>query len=379
MKSTIYIITFFISLLFACSKKTEQQTPPGAEKLANDIVTFTVAQEASAKIKTGLMEERLVSSSIKVSGRLEAPPQNLVTISAPFAGFVKSTELLQGMVVKKGQILAEMQHPDYIQFQQDYLEAKGQLDFLDAEYKRQQELAKENINSEKSLQQAKSNYTSTLAKVQGLKAKLTLMNLDIVTVEKGEFSSVMRLYSPIDGFVTDIRVNIGKYVSPIDVMFKIVNTKHLHAELRVFEKDVLSISKGQTITFMLGADTTKRKAEVYLVGREIGEDRTVNVHGHIEKEEVGFMPGMYLHGEIETNPIKATVLPREAVVSHEGTPYIFVSIGSQQYKMIAVQTGVEVDGMIQVMLPEKFDGSQPVVVTGAYSLLSKMKNGQPEF
>jgi membrane fusion protein, heavy metal efflux system len=379
MKSTIYMLSLSVLLMAACSKKSGSETQTESTASTPDVIVLTEAQEKMANIRTGLMEEREMSSSIKVSGRLEAPPQNLVTVSTPFAGFVKSTELLQGMLIRKGQVLAEMQHPDYIQVQQDYLEMKSQLEFLEAEYKRQELLAKDQINSEKSLQQAKSNYTSALAKVQGLKAKLQLMNLDLIAVEKGEFSSVIRLYSPIDGYVTDVGVNIGKYVNPTDAMFKIVSTQHLHAELKVFEKDVMNIRKGQIITFTLGGDTMKRKAEVYLVGREIGEDRTITVHGHLVKEESGLMPGMYLHGEIETNPIKVTVLPRDAVVSHEGTPYIFTSMGLHQYKLVAVQTGVEIDGVISVLLPEGFDRSQPIVIQGAYTLLSKMKNSEPEF
>jgi cobalt-zinc-cadmium efflux system membrane fusion protein len=363
----------------ACSKKSEETTQAENPESKSDVIVFTEAQEKSTNISTGKIEEREMSLSIKVSGRLEAPPQNLVTVSTPFAGFVKSTELLQGMLIRKGQVLAEMQHPDYIQVQQDYLEMKSQLEFLEAEYKRQELLAKDQINSEKSLQQAKSNYTSTLAKVQGLKAKLQLMNLDLTAVEKGEFSSVIRLYSPIDGYVTDVSVNIGKYVNPTDVMFKIVSTQHLHAELKVFEKDVMNIRKGQVITFTLGGDTMKRKAEVYLVGREIAADRTITVHGHIVKEESGLMPGMYLNGVIESNPIKATVLPREAVVSHEGAAYIFTSQGSHQYKIVPVQAGVEAEGVISIQLPEGFDRNQPIVIQGAYTLLSKMKNGEPEF
>jgi len=379
MKPTYKIWAVSFLILAACSKQKEIESPIENEKPVSDVIVLTQAQEASAKIKTGRIKEQWVSSSIKVSGQLEAPPQNVVTISAPFAGFVKSTELLQGMVIKKGQVLAEMQHPDYIQFQQDYLEAKGQLDFLEAEYVRQKELAKENINSEKSFQQAKANYTSALSKVQGLKAKLLLMNLDLAVVEKGEFSSVMRLYSPIDGYVADVKVNIGKYVTPVDLMFKIISTEHLHAELRVFEKDVLKIRKGQSITFTLGGDTTRRKAEVYLVGHEIGEDRTVRVHGHLKKEESKLLPGMYLQGEIETSPVKASVVPREAVVSFEGNPAIFILAAPQQYKMVSVQTGVEVDGSIEISFPDGDYQNQPVVVVGAYSLLSKMKNGEPEF
>ncbi len=179
---------------------------------------------------SGKVEQRNVSGVIKANGMLDIPPQNLVTISAPLGGFIKSTELLQGMRVRKGQIVAILEHPDYIQLQEDYFVNKSQLDFLLIEYQRQQELAKENVNALKTLQQSRSNYFGTKAKVEGLQAKLKLINIDATELEKGKIKSTINLYSPIAGFVTQVNVNIGMYVNPTDVMFRIIDTEHLHAE-----------------------------------------------------------------------------------------------------------------------------------------------------
>ncbi len=77
------------------------------------------------------------------------------------AGFLKSTELLQGMKVSKGQVIAVLQNADYIQLQQDYMDYKSQLEYLDAEYKRQQELEKENVNSQKKIRPWKTRQSNT--------------------------------------------------------------------------------------------------------------------------------------------------------------------------------------------------------------------------
>jgi hypothetical protein len=108
-----------------------------------------------------------------------------VSISAPLGGFVKSTDLLQGMHVNKGQVVVVMEHPDYIQLQQDYLENKNQLEFLDQEYQRQLALSKENVNALKAVQQSKAAYLGTLAKVEGLRAKLKLININPKDIESG--------------------------------------------------------------------------------------------------------------------------------------------------------------------------------------------------
>ena len=45
--------------------------------------------------------------------------------------------------------------------------------------------------------------------------------------------SAINIYAPISGYVTEVNANIGKYTNT-DMLFEIVDTKHLHAELTVF-------------------------------------------------------------------------------------------------------------------------------------------------
>ena len=85
---------------------------------------LTDAQMKSAGVETGKLEMKKISSVLKVNGRVDVPPQNLVSISIPLGGYLRSTDLLTGTYVSKGQTLALMEDPQYIQLQQDYLTAK---------------------------------------------------------------------------------------------------------------------------------------------------------------------------------------------------------------------------------------------------------------
>lgn len=349
-------------------------------------VELTPEQVLTAGIATGAVEYRTLSGTIKVNGTLDVPPQQLVSISAPMGGFLKSSELLQGKHVNKGQIIATLQDPAYIQLQQDYLEAVSQQEYLKAEYERQEELATENINARKTLQQAKANYLSVQAKAAGLKAKLKLVNINPAQLEKGDIQSTINLYAPISGYVTEVNVNLGKYVSPTDVMFEIVDTEHLHAELTVFEKDVPLLKVGQKVRFILANETTERMATVYLVGREISTDRTVRVHCHLDKEDKNLLPGMYLTAFVETKNLRLSAVPEQAIVNYEGTDYIFIMDNEEghkeagnHYKAIPVKTGIKELGYVELVLPKEFDvPNTKVIVKGAYDLLAKLKNSESE-
>lgn len=346
-------------------------------------VELTPEQVLTAGLESGKVEYRTLSGTIKVNGTLDVPPQQLVSISAPMGGFLKSSELLQGKHVTKGQVIATLQDPAYIQLQQDYLEAISQQEYLKAEYERQEELSRENINARKTLQQARANYQSMQARASGLKAKLKLVNINPDRLDRDDIQSVISLYAPISGYVTEVNVNLGKYVSPTDVMFEIVDTEHLHAELTVFEKDVPLLTVGQKVRFILANEIAERMATVYLVGREISTDRTVRVHCHLDKEDKNLLPGMYLTAFVETKNINLPAVPEQAIVNYEGTDYIFIAEeGNKEdhhYKAIPVKTGVKELGYVEVLLPKDFNiDNTKVIIKGAYDLLGKLKNSENE-
>jgi cobalt-zinc-cadmium efflux system membrane fusion protein len=372
--ASIYFITLL--LISSCSKTKEStdQKQQAVASSANQVV-LTDAQIKLLDIRLGKVENRQISGVVKANGMLDVPPQNLVTISAPLGGFVKYTELLQGQKVKKGQVLVIMEHPDYIQMQQDYLDSRSQLDYLELEFKRQQELAKDNVNAIKTLQQSKSNYYSTKAKVEGLKAKLRLVNINTTDIEAGEIKNTISILSPINGFITQVHINIGMHVNPTEVMVKIVDTDHLHAEAQVFEKDLPKLAIGQKVRIRLSNETKERLAKVYLIGKEITPERTVRVHCHLTGEDPTLIPGLYFSAVIETNETSAAVLPNEAMVSYNGKNYVFVVNDGDPhlFDMTEIAKGISEDGYTAVELPGS-DLRKSIVIKGTYELLGMLKN-----
>ena len=375
----ILSILFIALIVSSCGSKSEEASKDEHHEEEESVVELSPEQVKTINLKLGKLEMKDLSGAIKVNGMLDVPPQNLVSISAPLGGFVKSTELLQGMKVAKGQVIVVMQHPDYIQMQQDYLDTKSQLEYLEMEYKRQQELSKDNVNSQKTLQQAKSQYESASAKNAGLKAKMMLVGINSEKLTSQTIQSAITITSPISGYVTSVNVNIGMYVNPTDVMFKIVDTEHLHAELTVFEKDVPKIKIGQKVRFTLANETVERTATVYLIGREINSDRTVRIHCHLDKEDLDLLPGMYLKAYVEAGTQNLPAIPDQAIINFEGKDYIFVAdTEANHYKMIEITKGISELGYTEINLGNGVSNESLIVINGAYDILAKMKNSEEE-
>jgi len=397
---TLFILTVFIGsgLVMSCGSKSEQEAEAEGHESHNEeenTVEFTEAQYKTADIELGKVENKQISGTIKVNGMLDVPPQQMASISVPLGGFLKSTPLLQGSRVTKGQVIAIVENLEFIRLQQDYMEAKNQLEFAKSDYERQQELAKENVNAQKTLQQSKTTFVTWEGKLSSLREQLKMLNIDAASVEPASIKSTMNLYSPITGYVTEVNVNIGKYVNPTDILFEIVDTEHLHAELTVFEKDVPKLKIGQKVRFTLANETKERRATVYLLSREISADRTIRIHCHIDKEDTNLLPGMYLQAIVETGGLEVPALPDKAIVDFQGKKYIFYQLMEQphaalkgedqdehkqeyHFSMIEVQTGNSELGFTEVMLPKDFPDAAQIVVKNAYAILSKIKNSEEE-
>ncbi|MDP1763686.1 MAG: efflux RND transporter periplasmic adaptor subunit [Sediminibacterium sp.] len=372
------IILLNISLLFsACAggKKEEQQTEI---KTVENVIMLTDAQLKNAGVQTGNLEKQSISSILKVNGMIDVPPQNMITISVPLGGYLKYTKLLPGMYVKKGESIAIMEDQQYIQLQQDYLTAKAKLVFARQEYERQKELNQSKASSDKVYQQSVADYTSLEVLVKSLAEKLKLIGINPANSNVNNISKSISISSPINGFVSKVNVNIGKYVTPADVLFEIVNPADIHLVLTVFEKDVNKLFIGQKLIAYTNSNPEKKyPCKIILIGKDFSDDKSVEVHCHFATYDKTLIPGMYMNAEIEVKSSNAIVLPSDAIVSFENKQYVFITKGNNQFEMTEVKTGSTENGFTEIMIDEKY-ANEVFVVKGAYALLMKLKNTADE-
>lgn len=374
-----YIIILMAVLLNSCgSKNTSPENK--TDSVAETKVSLTEAQIKNAGIETGVPVSKTMSSILKVNGVIDVPPQNMVSISFPLGGYLKSTKLLPGMHVAKGEALAVLEDPQYIQLQQDYLMAKAKLNFLEADFNRQKELNSSKASSDKIFQQAKADYESQKVLVKSLNEKLLLIGINPLTLTEENLSRSVNIYSPINGFVSEVNVNIGRYVSPTDVLFELVNPEDVHLNLTVFEKDVNKLSIGQkVITYTNQNPDKKYDAEIILVSRNLDANRAAQVHCHFDKYDKQLLPGMFMNAEVKILSNDALTIPESAVVRWQNKNYVFVNEGNNSFQMTEVQTGIAENGLIELITDSKDDwASKKLVTQNAYSVLMKMKNSAEE-
>lgn len=373
----IIITAIILILVSSCSSKQSTDKSNELGELAEEKVVLTTAQLKNAAITLGDIEQRELSSLIKVNGKIDVPPQNMVSVSMPLGGYLKTTKLLPGMHLTKGEIIATMEDLQYIQLQQEYLITKSKLQFAETEFNRQKELNQSKAVSDKVFQQTQMEYNSEKISLSALAEKLKLINIVPQQLTESNLSKSVNMYSPIDGFVSKVNVNIGKYVNPADVLFELVNTSDIHLNLKIFEKDLEKLSIGQKVIANTNLSDKKHICEIILISQDISDDGTAEVHCHFKNYDKTLLPGMYMNAEIEINNTNSFVLPEDAVVFYEGKEYIFISKGKNEFTLKRVETGKQENNLIEI-LNGKLVEKEQIVTKGAYTLLMSLKNKTDE-
>ena len=377
----IKILSAIVTLIVLSACGSKEETPK--EEVTNEIntkeiVSLTVAQAKNAAITFCKIEEKEVSSILKLNGKIDVPPQNLISVSIPMGGYLKSTDLLPGAVVKKGQVIATLEDQQYIKLQQDYLISKVKLKTVEGEYLRQKELNLSKASSDKVFQLAEAEYKNAQINLKALDENLKLIGLNPDNLNETSISKRIPITSPIDGYVSKVNANIGKYLTPSEVLFELVNVDDIHLNLNVYEKDLAKLAIGQKLVAFTNTQADKKyKCEIILIGHSLTMEKNTEVHCHFENYDKRLVPGMYMNAEIELNNVKANTLPEEAVIRFGNSEFIFLELENNQFEMIQVETGVREKGVIEILNSNQFLNKK-VVLNGAYSLLMKLKNQEEE-
>lgn len=361
------------ALFFAgsCGPKEEVAS---TDAVVENTVALSAAQLKNANISLGKIEKKSISSVLKVNGRIDVPPQNMISVSVPMGGYLKSTSLLPGMHLNRGEVIATMEDQQYIQLQQDYLTAKARLNFSASEYQRQKELNISKATSDKVFQQTETDYLTEKINVKSLAERLKLIGINPDKLDENTISKSIKIYSPIDGYVSKVNVNVGKFTQPSEVLFELINPADIHLALTIFERDLAKLSIGQKVFAYTNSQPEKRhECEIILIGKNLSEERSTEVHSHFEDYDKSLVPGMYMNADIEIQNNSAYALPEEAVVRFENNQYIFLADKEGEYIIQEVKTGSNENGFIEIIAGDKLI-DKSIVLKGAYNLLMTMKN-----
>jgi len=366
-------------LVFAACNTAAPKSETTALELATNQVELDSSQLRMAGIVTGKAETKDISSTLTVNGVVDVPPQNIVSVSFPLGGYLKSTRLLPGMRVRKGEVIGTIEDQALVQLQQDYLVTQSKLDYLKQDLERQRILNENKVNADKVLQQVSTEVESQQVLLKGYGEKLRLVGLQPEQLTSENLSRSVALRSPINGYVSKVNVNIGKYVNPTDVLFELINPDDMHGALTVFEKDMAKLRVGQRVSMQfVDEPEIEYPGEILIFTRNVDENRSGTVHCHFEKMPDHLMPGMFLNATVFLDKRKALTVPEEAVVRFGNNQFVFRQVKPLTFEMVQVETESAGKGLLAISSTAMNLENEELVLANAYSVLGKLKNSAEE-
>lgn len=301
-----------------------EASPAGHE--AENTITLTDEQLKTVGIEIGAIEQKQLSATMKANGFLRVPNNNKANATSLFGGIIKTLDVEIGDFVKRGQAIATISNPQFIQLQEEYLSINSSIAFAEQELARQQDLSEGDVGAKKNLQRAAAEWNTLRTRKASLRQQLQLMGINPETLSDANMKSSLTVKSPISGVVSNVFAKLGSYVDVSSPIADLVENSALHLDLQVFEKDIPFIKTGQEINFVVTNSPNKTyRAEVYNIGSSFNSDsRTIAIHCDVIGDKTGLIDGMNITGIVDLGGGVGPAVPNDAIVNADGKYYIFL-------------------------------------------------------
>lgn len=358
----------------------------GGEEHQEEGLHLSRAQAETIGLEFGSLYYIKINDFVKATGSLGLPPNAYSSVSAKTNGIIKSTtKFVEGNYIQKGAIIAYLENADLIIKQQDYLEAKAQLNLKKLDVDRQKTLVESNAGVTKNLQNAQAEVAVLDAKTQGLAKQLSFLGISTSNLSPSTIKQQIAIVAPMSGYISKINFHNGMYAQSSISLMDIISSEHLHLELDVFEKDIANIKKGQKISYTVPAlGQSVYYGTVEVIGKEFNTNsKTIRVHGHLDGTKPTFLKDLFINAKIYLNDVESSALPEKAIIKDGANSFIYVANEKAndkeiEFEQIGVVTGATDNGFTAVKLIDTIPDDMRIVTKGAYYVYAQSKAGELE-
>ena len=260
-----------------------------------------------------------------------------VVILSEFQGALKNLFVREGQLVKKGELLAEINDSGLKeQLDQMLIQANYTKDNFD----RVKRLWEKNIGSEMQFLKAKSDFETNNKMVEQIRDQL----------------SKTKIYAPFDGEIDEIISNLGSNLVPGSPILRVVNLDKIYAEAQVPEKYVSSIELGTEALVSIPLLNKEVTSKIVQSGNFINpNNRTFRVEAPVENKDKRIKQNLNARIKIKNySNIKALVVPLRVIREDaSGRPFIYKLAETDKKDIlltvkIFVETGANNDEEIEI-------------------------------
>lgn len=378
LRASIVTALCLAALAVGCRPKSEEPAPAKARGEDVDVELSERALEA-AHLAFAKPVPAPRQQSVTAAGTIEFTPSRVARIGPSVAGRISSVPVAPGQKITKGATVVTLESVELGRAQAEFAIAKSNADVSVAELEREKRLMANGASSERAVALAEAETRTSSAEVKAAHARLS-------TLGSGGKGGAVSLVSPLAGTVLELRARVGQPVGPTDTLVVVGETTEVWLTIVVYERDMGKVHLGDPVrATTLAYPGRIFEGSVDQIGAVLDETRHVLDARIVLKNTDGALkPGMTATARIvssvtdpataDAGPSNVLQLPKIAVQSIEGQPYVFVEKQHGHFELRPVMLGSEIEEHVEIV--RGLDGSENVVTDGSFLVKSELLREQ---
>src|SRR5215471_906869 len=321
------------------------------------------------QVKTVIVAEMPIGETVTVNGNLAAYDQTTVGMKVP--GRLQTIGVDFGSVVRKGQVIAQLEQQDYkLRVQQaeaalaqararlglspdgaddrvsaeetgTVRQAKAVLEDAKLKRDRAAKLVEQGVSSraeydtvDSDYKVALSRYQDALEEIRNRQGVLAQRRSELALAKQQLEDTVV--YAPLDGVVQEKKASPGEYLAAGAPVVSVVRIDPLRLRVDVPERESHSIRMGQSVRVTVEGDPDSYLGYIKRLSPTISEqNRVLSVEADV-RNNGRLKPGAFVKAEIVTNQTNTAItVPPNALVTFAGIEkVIVVENGKAQEKTV---------------------------------------------
>jgi len=340
------------------------------------VVRLSEAERKEFDIEVGTAGSGKLQMHITLPGEVVLNADRRAQVVPRVPGVVRQVHKTLGEPVRAGEVMVVLDSRELADLKSAYLAGKERVTLAEATFQREESLWKKNISPEQEYLEAKKALAEARIELRAAKHKLHALGFAdpyLAQLPAHPDTTFMQytVTAPFDGTVIEKNVALGEVLKDDASAFVVADLRSVWVDLRVYQKDLPSIRKGQPVVIAAGQGIPDARGTIAYIGPVVGEQtRTALARVVLPNPDGHWRPGVFVTGMVVVNDIDISVLvPKTALQTIDERPVVFVETDTG-FQPQPVTLGRSNEARVEVTAG--LTPGQRYVTSGAFTLKAQL-------
>ncbi len=359
--------------------KEKHDDEKGEEEHGEEIVRLSDPELKEFGIILHTAQGGALNQYIELPGEIVLNGDRIAHVVPRVSGIVKEVHATVGDAVKNGQLLAVLESREIADAKSLFLAAIERESLAQANFRREEQLRETKVASEKDYLDARQQLAEARIVKSSAEQQLHALGCseeDLKTLASSEHASFTHytITAPFSGTVIEKHMTLGENVGAAADVFTIADLSTVWVNVNIYQKDLVSVHKGQSVALEIGHGIPSVEGEIAWVGPQVDEGtRTATARVVLNNPDGSLRPGLFVTAKITVGNRPAKILvAKSALQTFEGKIVVFVRT-DKGFEPQPVELGRQNDVVAEVL--SGLAPGQTYAAKGSFTLKAQLSKG----